>query len=84
MKRIGTLLMLAGTALWLLAFCAWISGVWVSLSPAAAKVYTLALLGLSGGVLLGAGAVVSRAYRRHAAAEDERRGAAAPAPGSGY
>jgi hypothetical protein len=65
-KRIGTLLMLAGTALWLLGFCAWISGVWISLSPAAAKVYMLALLTLTGGVLLGAGAVVSRAYRRDA------------------
>ena len=64
MRRIGTLLMLAGIALWLLGFCAWISGVWISLSPAAAKVYMLALLTLTGGVLLGAGAVVSRAYRR--------------------
>lgn len=65
MKRIGTLLMLGGTALWLLAFCAWISGVWISLSPAAAKLYMLTLLAITGGVLLTAGAFVSRAYRRH-------------------
>jgi hypothetical protein len=83
-KRIGTLLMLAGTALWLIAFWAWISGVWVSLSPAAAKVYMLALLALSGGVLLGAGAVVSRAYRRHAVSDRERRAAAAGTSGTPY
>lgn len=69
MRRIGTLLMLAGTALWVLGFCAWISGVWITLSPAAAKVYTLTLAGLTGGILLAAGAAVSRAYRRQAAAE---------------
>lgn len=66
MKRIGTLLMLAGVALWLLGFVAWLSGVWVTLSPAAAKVYSLTLAALSGGVLLAAGAMVNRAYRRHA------------------
>ena len=64
MKRIGTLLMLAGVALWVLGFCAWISGVWITLSPAAAKVYVLALATITGGVLLAAGAVVTRAYRR--------------------
>ena len=64
MKRIGMLLMLGGTALWLLAFVAWFSGVWISLSPAAAKLYTLILLTLTGGILLAAGAVVSRAQRR--------------------
>jgi hypothetical protein len=68
-KRIGTLLMLAGTALWVLGFCAWISGVWISLSPAAAKVYMLALVTITGGVLLVAGAAVSRAYRRAAIRE---------------
>ena len=69
MKRIGTLLMLAGTALWVLGFCAWISGVWITLSPAAARVYVLTLLTITGGVLLAAGAVVSRAYRRDAIRE---------------
>lgn len=79
MKRIGTLLMLAGTALWLLGFCAWISGVWISLSPAAAKVYMLMLLTLTGGVLLAAGAVVSRAYRRDRSRErDAGAGARLP------
>ena len=82
MKRIGTLLMLAGTAMWLIAFWAWISGVWVTLSPDAAKVYTLALLGLSGGILLGAGAIVSRGYRRHGAADRDRRAAAAGPAGT--
>jgi len=70
-KRIGTLLILAGTALWVLGFCLWISGVWISLSPAAAKVYMLALVTLSGGALLGAGAAVSRASRRAAIRERE-------------
>lgn len=51
MKRLGTLLMLAGIALWLFGICAWISGVWITLSPNAAKVYTLTLAGLGGGVL---------------------------------
>lgn len=82
MKRIGTLLMLGGTAIWLIAFWAWIAGVWVSLSPAAAKVYTLGLLALSGGVLLGAGAIVSRGYRRHAAADRDRHAAAAGPTGT--
>ena len=69
MKRIGTLLMLSGTALWVLGFCAWISGVWITLSPSAAKVYVLTLAAFTGGVLLAAGAVVSRAYNRYAARE---------------
>lgn len=69
MKRIGTLLMAAGTALWVFGFFAWISGVWITLSPAAAKVYVLALMTITGGVLLAAGAVVSRAYRRDAIRE---------------
>ena len=64
MKRIGTLLMLAGAALWVIGFCLWISGVWISLSPAAAKVYLLTLVALTGGLLLAAGAMVSRTSRR--------------------
>lgn len=74
MKRIGSFLMLAGIALWLFGFCAWISGVWITLSPNAAKVYTLTLAGLSGGVLLVAGAAVSRAHKRFAR-EDRRQAA---------
>ena len=66
MKRIGTLLMLAGAALWVIGFVLYMSNVWITLSPAAAKVYTLALVTLTGGLLLGAGAVVSRASRREA------------------
>ena len=69
MKRIGTLLMLAGTGIWVLGFCAWISGVWITLSPTAAKVYVLTLAAITGGVLLAAGAAVSRAYRRDALRE---------------
>lgn len=61
--------MLAGAALWLLGVCAWLSGVWITLSPAAAKVYVLTLAAITGGVLLAAGAAVSRAYRRDAVAE---------------
>ena len=64
MKRIGTLLMFGGAAVWVLAFCAWISGVWITLPPAAAKLYLLTLMGLSGGGLILAGAAVSRSYRR--------------------
>lgn len=71
MKRLGMLLMLAGTALWVLGFCAWISGVWITLSPAAAKVYVLTLAAITGGVLLAAGAIVSRAYRRDVVRERE-------------
>lgn len=65
-RRIGAMLMLAGAGLWLIGLCAWLSGVWISLSPAAAKVYMLALLTLSGGTLLIAGALVSRALKRQA------------------
>jgi hypothetical protein len=63
-KRISTFLMLSGVALWVLGFCAWISGVWITLSPAAAKVFVLGFAVLCGAVLLAAGAVVGRAYRR--------------------
>ena len=73
MKRIGTLLMLAGVALWLLGFVAWKSGVWITLSPAAAKLYLLTLAGLSGGVLLAAGAAVNRALKRHSGEARERQ-----------
>jgi len=73
LKRIGTLLMLAGVALWLLGFLAWMSGVWITLSPAAAKLYLLTLAGLSGGVLLAAGAVVNRALRRHSGESRDNR-----------
>lgn len=76
MKRIGTVLMFAGVGVWLLAFCAWISGVWVTLSPAAAKVYLLTLMTLSGGVLLGAGAAVNRVYRRYRRDQTDPRAAA--------
>ena len=64
MRRLGTLVMLAGVALWLLGVCAWISGVWISLSPAAAKIYLLSLAGFTGAVLLAAGAAISRLQRR--------------------
>ena len=49
-----------------LGFCAWISGVWITLSPAAAKVFVLGFAVLCGAVLLAAGAVVGRVYRRGA------------------
>jgi hypothetical protein len=65
--------MLAGAALWLLGVCAWISGVWVSLSPAAAKVYLLALAGFTGALLLAAGAAISRLQRRRPVDERESR-----------
>jgi hypothetical protein len=70
-RRLGTLLMLAGAALWLLAVYAWMSGIWISLSPAAAKVYLLTLAGFAGALLLAAGAAVSRLQRRRTA--DDRR-----------
>ena len=73
MRRLGTLLMLAGVALWLLGACAWISGVWISLSPAAAKVYLLTLAGFTGAVLLAAGAAVSRLQKRRLVDERESR-----------
>lgn len=73
MKRIGTLLMLAGAAIWVLGVVAWLSGVWISLSPAAAKVYVLTLAAITGALLLAAGAFVSRAYRREAVEDREAR-----------
>ena len=79
MRRIGALLMVAGVGLWLLGVVAWMSGVWISLSPAAAKVYLLALAGFTGGVLLAAGAALQRLHKRHPADErgrEERSGSA--------
>lgn len=73
MRRIGALLMVAGVGLWLLGVVAWISGVWISLSPAAAKVYLLALAGFTGGVLLAAGAALQRLHKRHAGDERDAR-----------
>ena len=64
MKRIGTFLMLAGAALWVLGFLAWMSRVRITIAPTAAKLYLLTLMALSGGLLLTAGAVVNRARRR--------------------
>jgi membrane protein implicated in regulation of membrane protease activity len=72
-RRLGTLLMLAGVALWLLGVCAWISGVWISLSPAAAKVYLLTLAGFTGALLLAAGAAVSRLQKPRPVDERESR-----------
>lgn len=83
MRRIGTLLMVAGVALWLLGVVAWMSGVWISLSPAAAKVYLLALAGFTGGVLLAAGAALQRLHKRHAADEGDARERSGPARRAG-
>lgn len=71
MRRLGTLLMLAGAALWLLGVYAWMSGVWITLSPAAAKVYLLTLAGFTGALLLAAGAAVSRLQRRRTVEEHQ-------------
>jgi hypothetical protein len=73
MRRIGALLMVAGVGLWLLGVVAWMSGVWISLSPAAAKVYLLALAGFTGGVLLAAGAALQRLHKRHSGDERDAR-----------
>ena len=55
--------MLSAVPLWVLGFCAWISGVWVALSPAAAKAFRLGLAFVTGGVLLTAGALVGPTYQ---------------------
>jgi hypothetical protein len=73
-KRIASLLMLAGVALWVLGFCAWLSGVWITLSPAAAKVFVLGFAVICGAVLLAAGAIVGRAYRRESVDGRDVRG----------
>jgi hypothetical protein len=74
-KYIGMLLMLTGVGLWLLAVYAWLAGIWVSLSPAAAKFYLLILVSVTGAALLAAGAAMSKLARRH---DSPERTAAAP------
>ena len=64
MRRIATLLLVAGVAVWLLGLTAWVLGVWVTLPPEARRVLVLALAALSGGVLVAAGASLGRAARR--------------------
>lgn len=67
MRRLATLLLGAGAAIWILGLVAWVLGVWVTLPPATARVLVLALATLSGGVLIVAGAFLGRAARREIA-----------------
>jgi hypothetical protein len=64
MRRLATVLLSAGIAIWLLGLIAWVLGVWVTLPPATTRVLVLALATLGGGVLVAAGASLGRAARR--------------------
>ena len=74
MRRLATLLLAAGVAIWLFGLIAWVLGVWVTLPPATARVLVLALATLSGGVLVAAGASLGRAARREPAGRAAERG----------
>jgi membrane protein implicated in regulation of membrane protease activity len=61
MRKLATLLGIAGVGIWALGVAAWVSGVWVTLPPDQVKVLVLTVATLSGAVLLAAAAIVGRA-----------------------
>ena len=78
MRRLGSLLMLAGVGIWGAGIVAWIQSVWVTLPPDTVKVIVLTLAALMGGTLLAAGAAVSRAAQVRDKREMELREADSP------
>ena len=78
MRRLGSLLMLAGVGIWGAGIVAWIQSVWVTLPPDTVKVLVLTLAALTGGTLLAAGAAVSRAGQVRDERETELREADSP------
>ena len=78
MRRLGSLLMLAGVGIWGAGIVAWIQSVWVTLPPDTVKVIVLTLAALMGGTLLAAGAAVSRAGQVRDKRETELREADSP------
>jgi hypothetical protein len=64
MKRLGLALLATGAAVWAAGAVAWISGVWVTLPPDTVRLLVLSLAGVTGGLLVGAGALVGRSARQ--------------------
>jgi hypothetical protein len=65
MRRLGAALVAGGAVVWTTGVVAWMSGVWVTLPPDAVRVLVLGLVGVSGGSLVVAGALIGRSRRRH-------------------
>ena len=63
MRRLGAVLAWTGVAVWSTGIVAWLFGVWTTLPPDTVRVIVLALAALTGGLLLVAGATVSRAAK---------------------
>jgi hypothetical protein len=63
MRRLGGLLAWMGVAVWGAGILAWLFGVWTTLPPDTVRVIVLALAALTGGLMLVAGATVSRAAK---------------------
>ena len=63
MRRLAQLLLASGVVLLLLGAAAWVSGIWISLSPAAARILVLTFTVIVSEILLAAGAFVGRLSR---------------------
>ena len=63
MRRLGPTLIAAGAVVWTAGVAAWVSGVWVTLPPDTVRVLVLSLAAATGTALVGAGAVIGRAWR---------------------
>jgi hypothetical protein len=66
MKRLGLVLLATGATVWTAGAVAWMSGVWVTLPPDAVRILVLSFAGVTGGLLVGAGALVGRSARQQA------------------
>jgi hypothetical protein len=64
MKHLGIALIAAGAVIWTAGAAAWMSGVWVTLPPDTVRILVLSLAGVTGGLLLGAGALIGRTGRK--------------------
>ena len=60
MRRLGATLIAAGAVVWTVGVGAWLSGVWVTLPPDAVRALVLGLAAVTGGSLVGAGALIGR------------------------
>jgi hypothetical protein len=63
MRRLGPTLIALGAGVWVAGVVASVSGVWVTLTPDTARVLVLSLAVVTGGALVGAGALIGRARR---------------------
>jgi hypothetical protein len=60
MRPLGAVLITGGAAVWIVGVLASMSGVWVTLPPDTVRILVLSLIAVSGGSLVGAGALIAR------------------------